>query len=80
MSVRSRDVQAAALLFVWNFHQKHGFPPTVREIGEAVGYSSPSSAAKIVDGMVARGWLASIPHRPRAICVTDTGREAIGLG
>ena len=33
--------------FVVRYAAKHGYPPTVREIGEAVGLASPSRARQV---------------------------------
>ena len=35
--------QEEILDFIKNFMVKHGFPPTIREIGEALGISSPAT-------------------------------------
>lgn len=76
-SARSADVQLEALKFVHDWITKQGFPPTVREIGKAVGYASPSSAALIVNGMVRRGWLQAAPGRTRTMRITDEGFAAV---
>lgn len=77
MSVSSIEVHERALRFVWETITTQGFPPTVREIGTAVGYSSPSSAAKIVNGLVRRGWLAVSPHQTRTMRVTAEGMTVV---
>ena len=44
-----------------------GYPPTVREIGEAAGLASPSSVAHQLRALEAKGFLRRDPHRPRAL-------------
>ena len=46
-----------------------GYPPSVREIGEAVGLTSPSSVAYQLQALQKKGALRRDPHRPRAVDV-----------
>lgn len=48
-----------------------GYPPSVREIGEAVGLSSPSSVHSHLSSLVEYGYLRRDPSKPRAIKVVD---------
>jgi repressor LexA len=48
-----------------------GYPPSVREIGEAVGLNSPSSVAHQLKALEAKGFLRRDPNRPRAMEVLD---------
>jgi repressor LexA len=49
--------------------QRRGYPPSVREIGEAVGLSSASSVAHQLSVLQKKGWLRRDPNRPRALDV-----------
>jgi repressor LexA len=49
--------------------QTRGYPPTVREIGEAVGLVSPSSVAYQMGVLQKKGYLRKDPNRPRAVDV-----------
>jgi len=44
-----------------------GYPPTMREIGEAVGLTSPSSVKHQLTALERKGYLRRDPNRPRAI-------------
>lgn len=44
-----------------------GYPPTMREIGEAVGLTSPSSVKYQLTALEAKGYIRRDPHRPRAM-------------
>ncbi|MFH8386955.1 transcriptional repressor LexA [Kitasatospora sp. NPDC018058] len=46
--------------------QRRGYPPSMREIGEAVGLTSTSSVAHQVKALERKGFLYRDPHRPRA--------------
>ncbi len=49
-----------------------GYPPSVREIGEAVGLSSPSTVHSHLNSLVEAGAIKRDPSKPRAIMVMDT--------
>lgn len=46
---------------------RRGYPPSVREIGEAVGLKSPSSVAHQLTALERKGLLRKDPNRPRAV-------------
>jgi repressor LexA len=50
--------------------ERRGYPPSLREIGEAVGLTSPSSVAHQLTSLERKGYLRRDPNRPRAIEVT----------
>ncbi|NYH76768.1 repressor LexA [Actinopolyspora biskrensis] len=47
----------------------HGYPPSVREIGDTVGLTSTSSVAYQLRALERRGYLRRDPHRPRTVGV-----------
>src|SRR6201996_6750932 len=47
--------------------ERRGYPPSVREIGEAVGLTSTSSVAHQLKVLEDKGLLRRDPNRPRAI-------------
>jgi repressor LexA len=52
---------------------RRGYPPSMREIGEAVGLTSPSSVAHQLTTLERKGFLRRDPNRPRAIEVILPG-------
>jgi repressor LexA len=46
---------------------RRGYPPSMREIGEAVGLTSPSSVAHQLGTLERKGYIRRDPNRPRAI-------------
>ena len=52
-----------------------GYPPAVREIGDAVGLSSPSTVHSHLSTLVKHGYLRRDPSKPRAIEVVDGSRD-----
>jgi repressor LexA len=65
LTVRQRDI----LEFIREWVEGHGYPPSVREIGEAVGLVSPSSVAYQLKELERKGYLRRDPNRPRAVDV-----------
>lgn len=51
--------------------EARGYPPSMREIGEAVGLTSPSSVKHQLTALERKGYLRRDPHRPRAIEVVQ---------
>ena len=65
------DRQRAILDYVRGFVEEHGYPPTVREIGEAVGLRSPSTVHAHLAQLERAGVLRRDPTKPRAIELAD---------
>jgi repressor LexA len=53
--------------------ERRGYPPSMREIGIAVGLTSPSSVAHQLAALERKGFLRRDPNRPRAIEVFMPG-------
>lgn len=53
--------------------KERGYPPSVREIGEKAGLSSPSSVAHQLSVLEKKGYLRRDPNRPRALEVLAPG-------
>ena len=47
--------------------EQRGYPPSMREIGEAVGLTSSSSVAHQLKVLEEKGFLKRDPNRPRAL-------------
>ena len=61
------DRQRQILDFLTSYVDAHGYPPTVREIGEAVGLASPSTVHAHLANLERAGLLKRDPTKPRAI-------------
>ena len=59
--------QRQILDFLTKYTDAHGYPPTVREIGEAVGLASPSTVHAHLANLERAGLLRRDPTKPRAI-------------
>jgi repressor LexA len=53
-----------------------GYPPSIREIGDAVGLTSTSSVAHQLRTLERKGYLRRDPNRPRAVDVRGTEETA----
>jgi repressor LexA len=53
--------------FLVDYVDRHGYPPTVREIGEKVGLASPSTVHAHLANLERAGYLRRDPTKPRAL-------------
>jgi repressor LexA len=65
--------QRAILNMIRETVEQRGYPPSVREIGEGVGLTSPSSVAHQLTTLERMGYLRRDPNRPRALVVAEPG-------
>jgi repressor LexA len=56
--------------------ERRGYPPSMREIGDAAGLASPSSVSHQLRALEAKGYLRRDPNRPRAIEVMSPDAPA----
>ncbi|HJL89088.1 MAG TPA: transcriptional repressor LexA [Acidimicrobiales bacterium] len=61
------DRQRQILYFIDSHTREHGYPPSVREIGKAVGLTSPSTVHSHLATLEDRDYLRRDPSKPRAI-------------
>lgn len=63
--------QEQILEFIRAEIHRRGYPPSVREIGEAIGLSSSSTVHSHLAALEAKGFLRRDPTKPRALEVLD---------
>jgi repressor LexA len=63
--------------FLVEYVDRHGYPPTVREIGEAVGLASPSTVHAHLANLERAGLLRRDPTKPRALELTGRESESV---
>jgi repressor LexA len=61
--------------FLVGYVDRHGYPPTVREIGEAVGLASPSTVHAHLANLERAGLLRRDPTKPRALDLIGHRRD-----
>ena len=74
LTVRQRRV----LEVIRNSVDRRGYPPSMREIGDAVGLASPSSVSHQLNALVTKGYVRRDPNRPRAIEVVSPDARPAG--
>ncbi len=70
LTTRQRDI----LEMIHAHVDEHGYPPSVREIGDAVGLRSPSSVHGQLESLERKGYLRRDPTKPRAL---ELGRDPV---
>lgn len=73
LSERQRDV----LEYIKSQLKQRGYPPSVREIGQALGMSSSSTVHMHLTQLEEKGWIKKDPTKPRAIEILDSEDEHI---
>ena len=61
--------------YLVEYVEQHGYPPTVREIGERVGLASPSTVHAHLANLERAGYLRRDPTKPRALELTGLRRQ-----
>ncbi|NBI27816.1 transcriptional repressor LexA [Chengkuizengella marina] len=69
--------QQSILDFIKEEVQKKGYPPSVREIGEAVGLASSSTVHGHLERLEKKGFIRRDPTKPRAIEILDEENPTI---
>lgn len=57
--------------FIVSFSDEHGYPPSVREIGQAVGLKSPSTVHFHIKGLENAGVITKAAGKTRAMTLTE---------
>src|SRR5205807_9768595 len=63
--------------FIRKYSAKYGYPPTVRDIGKAVGLASSSTVHAHLSNLEKIGLLRRDPSKPRAIELLDRAVESV---
>jgi repressor LexA len=63
--------------FIKRYSAKYGYPPTVRDIGKAVGLASSSTVHAHLSNLEKVGLLRRDPSKPRAIELLDRATDAV---
>jgi repressor LexA len=67
--------------FIKGYSAKHGYPPTVRDIGKAIGLTSSSTVHAHLANLEKVGLLRRDPSKPRAIEVlVDKAKQVVSPG
>ncbi|MDV6014488.1 transcriptional repressor LexA [Haloechinothrix sp. LS1_15] len=72
--------QGQILEVIRSWVRRLGYPPSVREIGDAVGLTSTSSVAHQLQALQRKGYLRRDPNRPRAVGVFPADVDPSEIG
>jgi len=61
--------QKRVLEAIITFQNRHGWPPTVRELGRLLNLTSSSTVYHHLEALERKGFIQRQPHSPRAIRV-----------
>jgi repressor LexA len=81
MDLKMTSRQQEIFQFIKRYAAKYGYPPTVREIGKAVGLASSSTVHAHLANLEKYGVLRRDPTKPRAIeLLFDKAKKVVGTG
>jgi len=63
--------------FIKRYSARHGYPPTVRDIGSAVGLASSSTVHQHLANLERAGMIKRDPSKPRAIEMLDRAAQEV---
>lgn len=69
---KNQEREQKILSFMRKEIKAKGYPPTVREIGTALGIKSTSTVHKDIASLVEQGYLKKDPAKPRALMLVDS--------
>lgn len=72
------DRQLEVLRFIAREIEERGYPPTIREIGEALDIRSTNGVNDHLKALERKGFLTRDPVKSRALIPTDAAREVLG--
>lgn len=73
--LREREMQILA--YMKEIIKTKGYPPTIREICEALDIKSTSTVHKDIENLVKEGYLKKDPSKPRALMVVDSPADNV---
>ncbi len=73
--IKMEERKKAILAFLENYIGRNGYPPTVREIGEAIGVTSTSLVSYYLDLLGKKGLIERAPDKSRSIRLASNPRS-----
>lgn len=72
--------QNEAYEFIRGYLDRNHKPPTLQEIGEALGISSTNGVYKLLRTLERKGWIERTKHKARGLQLTDQRQDPLGSG
>ena len=79
MATALTDRQLEVLRFIATEIEERGYPPTIREIGEALDIASTNGVNDHLKALERKGFVQRDPVKSRAVIPTSAAREVLGL-
>ena len=79
MKARLTERQNEAYEFIRGFVRKHRKPPTLKEIGEALGIRSTNGVHKLVTALDKKGYVEREPHTARGLSLIEEADDPFAL-
>lgn len=71
VQITASNAQIRIWMFIKNWIDDKSYPPTVRDIADAMRYASPAFVARTIDKLGEKGALTKVPRAARTIAIPD---------
>jgi repressor LexA len=72
--------QNEAYEFIRGYMDQHRKPPTMEEIGDALGIASTNGVYKLLRALERKGWIEREKHAARGITLVEAAQDPFGMG
>jgi repressor LexA len=72
--------QNEAYEFIRGYLDRNRKPPTLQEIGDALGIASTNGVYKLLQALEKKGWIERTKHEARSIQLTEENQDPLGMG
>ncbi|MFD1179508.1 LexA family protein [Paenibacillus puldeungensis] len=69
--------QQAIINFIYSYSKMHGYPPTIREIGDGAGLASSGVTHGHLKRLEKKGYLKREADKPRTLALTKLGIASV---
>lgn len=80
MTEHTERVDREALDWIRAFIDGHGYPPTVDELRDGLGYSSKQPAHQVLMRLIRSGRITKVPGQPRTIVIVEDQEDRRATG
>ena len=79
MKARLTERQNQAYEFIRSYLRQHRRPPTLKEIGGALGIRSSNGVFKLLQALEHKGYIRRVPHEARGLSLAEDDADPFAL-
>lgn len=74
---RSEENRRKILLYISEYEDRYGFPPSVRELCSMSGYKSTATVQRYIKQLEKEGMISHEKAKPRTIVIRESGGKKV---